>query len=277
MDALTVAALVLTASGPIRLASVGFSQIGLSGEQAAFYSEHFAVKLAEDPTFSVATTKDLGAIVGFERQKVLLGCSDATSSCMAELAGALGVDGVVTGQIARVGSSFQLSVKVLAADGSKLLFAHASELFSSEENLLEGVTRIATLAAAKLKERLRQPAVSPTLTIASEPSDGRPIWRLTPVAVGALALGVGAGLAADAAGKYGALKRSLDEGTPPADFPQQVASGRTEQTVAGVVGGVGLAAVVGGALWYFLGPTTPIVAAYGSGSGVGVSATWELR
>ena len=69
----------------------------------------------------VARGKDMVALLGVERQKQLLGCSDAASSCMAELAGALGADGLVTGQLARIGKSFQLNVKVLAADGSRTL------------------------------------------------------------------------------------------------------------------------------------------------------------
>jgi hypothetical protein len=203
VGALTIMALgLLTAGAPIKLAAVGFTQIGLSSEQAAFYSEHFAVKLAEDPTFSVATSKDLAALLGLERQKALLGCSDGASSCMAELAGALGVAGVVTGQVARVGQSFQLSVKVLAADGSKLLFVYASELVSSEEKLLGEVTRIARLAGVRLKEELGAAEATAGLRLTTESSGSPPLLRLSPAVAGLVALAVGVGLAADAGGRW---------------------------------------------------------------------------
>ncbi len=48
-------------------------------------------------------------MLSVERQKQLMGCSD--SSCMAEIAGALDVDGVVVGSLARLGESYLLSAQ----------------------------------------------------------------------------------------------------------------------------------------------------------------------
>jgi hypothetical protein len=63
----------------------------------------------------------MAAILGLERQKQLLGCTDASSSCMAELASALGVDAILAGELAKLGSTYQLDLKVLSAkDGARL-------------------------------------------------------------------------------------------------------------------------------------------------------------
>lgn len=256
----------------LKLAAVGFTPSGLTEERAAYFSEHFAVKLAGDPAFSVVTRKDLTTILGLERQRALLGCAETAGSCMAELAGALGADGVVTGQLAQVGNSFQLSVKVLAPDGSKALFVYASELLSSEESLLREVSKVAELAAVRLKRHFgRLDATS-----AEGVSVTRPLGRLVPSVLGAVALGVGAGLAADAGNRYGELTKALDEGRPAADFPQQVAAARSQQYLGLGVGAAGLAAGVAGVLWYFLGPTSPTVAVSVHSTGVGLGATWVL-
>ena len=262
---------VFLAAQPIKLAAVGFTQVGLSEAQAVYYAEHFSVKLAEDPAFLVTSSKDLAAIVGLERQKAMLGCTDTSSTCVAELAGALGVDGLVTGQIARVGQSFQLSVKVLAVDGSKPLFVHASQLVPTEERLLEEVTRIASLAAERLKERFLFRGEHPV-----EPASTRSLWRLAPTAAGVIAIAVGAALVIDSSGRFGALQKSLGEGTPPADFRAQVAAGNTQQNIGLAVGAIGAGASIAGILLFALAPAAPHVGAYVTPSGFGVNASWRL-
>ena len=64
----------------------------------------------------MTTAGDLKQLIGLERQKQLLGCAER--GCVAELAAALGVDGVLTGNVTR-SESWLVTVKVLhAADGS---------------------------------------------------------------------------------------------------------------------------------------------------------------
>lgn len=75
--------LVLCA-GQLKLATVGFTQVGLSDAQASFYSEHFSVQLSavDEQNVRVSTPRDMAAVLGVEKQKQLLGCSDEQSSCM---------------------------------------------------------------------------------------------------------------------------------------------------------------------------------------------------
>jgi hypothetical protein len=121
------------------------------------------------------------------------------------------------------------------------------------------------------------PAPVPTVKKVAPTSSGRPKAALIPIGLGVVGLGVGVGLAVDSAGKYTALKQSLDNRVPPADFTAQVAAGRTEQTIGLVVGSVGLAMAVGGGLWFLLGgSSSQSVSVYANGSGAGVAAMWEL-
>ncbi|MBI5545609.1 MAG: hypothetical protein HY901_17115 [Deltaproteobacteria bacterium] len=60
---------------------------------------------------------DLASIIGFERQKQLLGCAD--SGCLAELGGALGVEYLLSTEVAEVGGTWLLTAVLLdVAKGS---------------------------------------------------------------------------------------------------------------------------------------------------------------
>jgi hypothetical protein len=54
------------------------------------YELRFTSRLGRGQRVRVTTQRDVAQIIGLERQKQLLGCSDQDSSCNAELAGALG-------------------------------------------------------------------------------------------------------------------------------------------------------------------------------------------
>ncbi|MGC4117284.1 MAG: hypothetical protein QM765_22530 [Myxococcales bacterium] len=59
----------------------------------------------------VVAGSDLQALLGFEKQKALLGCSD--NSCLAEIGGALGVDYLLTSEVGEVGGRWLLSLALL--------------------------------------------------------------------------------------------------------------------------------------------------------------------
>jgi len=73
-----------------------------------------ASEVARRPSLTVIAGADLRALVGFERQKQLLGCTE--SSCIAELAGALGVAWLLSSEVSRVGSTWLLSLTLLDAN-----------------------------------------------------------------------------------------------------------------------------------------------------------------
>ena len=94
---------------PVTLASTGFNAVRIAPEVVASFSDTFALRLNETGKVKVMTSGDVAAVLGAERQRQLLGCSDAASSCMAELASALGADAIAIGDIAVItGSSYQV-------------------------------------------------------------------------------------------------------------------------------------------------------------------------
>lgn len=185
-------------SKPIRLASPGFTGVNVDEKVATFFSEHFAQKLSLQG-ISVMSPSEVSALVGLERQKQLMGCGEDSSSCLAELANALGADGVITGSIGKFGNTFQVNIKVLSAANASALSIISKKAYGEEE-LLTLLDDAAEVAAEDLRTKLGRtgegvvrrepetveaPAESNTVTPAPPPTQRRmnnlTFWALGPI------------------------------------------------------------------------------------------------
>jgi len=88
---------------------------GVDKEVAGALTEAITNELASRGFFTVVSSKDIRTLLGLERQKQLLGCSEG-SSCLAELAGAIGAKFVLSGSIAQLGDVFQLTLQTLDSE-----------------------------------------------------------------------------------------------------------------------------------------------------------------
>jgi hypothetical protein len=107
---------------------------GVQRETAQLLAEALAGELRRRPGVSVLTQADVAALLGVERTRQMLGCTD--SGCIAELGGALGADRVVHGSIGRVGGSLVVNLSALdprkgttAASVSERLRGAGEEVF----------------------------------------------------------------------------------------------------------------------------------------------------
>lgn len=138
-----------TASAPkervVKLAAPGFSAVNVDEKVANFFSDHFAQRLSLEG-LQVISASEIQTLIGFERSKALMGCSENSASCMAELGDALGVDGIITGSIGKFGGTFQANIKILASGNAKPLSIISRRAGSDEEmlNLLNEVAEVAT-------------------------------------------------------------------------------------------------------------------------------------
>jgi len=239
---------VVLCAAQLKLATVGFTQHGLTDAQASFFAEHFSVQLQRaGDDVRVTTPKDLETVLGVEKQKQLLGCADDSSSCMAEIAEALGAAGLVTGQIAKVGQRYQLNVKIMAPEGTKTLYLHSSELLPSEEALIAELNAVAADAVAKLR-----PATGGTVT-AAPAGKQRSKLKLIPGAVGVAALLAGGVGLAQAGAQYGALSDSSRWQTlEPTDAMQLREGGKLALGLGLTLAIAGAVLIVASALWYLL-------------------------
>jgi TolB-like protein len=112
--ALSLAAAPAAASSKPVLALMGLAAAGgVEAGVADSLSEAVAAEAARAGYFQVTSQKDMQTMLGLERQKQLMGCSDASSTCMTELAGALGARFVLTGSVTRLGDAYQLNLQTV--------------------------------------------------------------------------------------------------------------------------------------------------------------------
>jgi len=121
---LSLIAVLLTAQPDPSLVLPGLNAVNLAPGEGDLYSELLAQELTRQG-FKLQTARDVSAVLGLERQKQLLGCAE--SSCLAELASAIGADGLVLGDVGKLGQGYVVNVKVLLAKD-----ASAVALFSEQ-------------------------------------------------------------------------------------------------------------------------------------------------
>jgi TolB-like protein len=103
-----------------------------------------ATRLAQHPGVRVVGADQIRAVLGLEKQRKLLGCTD--ESCVTEAAGALGVRYVLNGRLDRFGSQSIVSV-VLVDSRSVQALARLREDAASEGDLPAAADRVADRAA----------------------------------------------------------------------------------------------------------------------------------
>jgi TolB-like protein len=113
----------------------------------------------------VVSKADIAAIVGFEKEKTLLGCSD-DSSCLAEIGGALGVDYMLTGQVGQIGSRFRISLILVDVKKGKVAGRAADYCDRNEDALANSAVArvreiVAIIQAAAGAERAKVAAARP--------------------------------------------------------------------------------------------------------------------
>lgn len=104
----------------------------------------FATELGNMPGIRVITRAELDSMLGFERLKDALGCSD--TSCLAEIGAALGTDRLVVGTLTRDGPFTSLSVQWVDPSHSQVL-ARAQETW---EGATQGLFDLVPVMALKL-------------------------------------------------------------------------------------------------------------------------------
>lgn len=229
----------------VKLASSSFQAVNVSPEIAAFCSQNFAEQLATRG-LSVITEREVSALLGLERQKQLLGCDADSSSCVAELANALGVDGMIFGDVVKLGTTYQLNIKIVrAANGERI--AGKTTRVSREEDLLDAMTDAANELAPAIRVAFGQAPANIEAVQTTRSTAGGPKLKLwVPVGVGVVLAGVGTAFLFQAKERHDQLtdhrRQAVEPGTE-----QQVADDLGRFQTLGFVGiGLGAAAIATG-------------------------------
>lgn len=222
MTLLTVPLVVLAAL-PKHVLVQELRGLDVPRDEVTWVNEKLIEALAQQQ-FQVVTGEQVASALGLERQRQLLGCAEG-SSCSAEIALALGVDGIVSGSVAKVDAGFDLSVKIFSAQSGALLAARS------------GVAVDRSAVSAKWSELVAAlDGLPPPATVASA-AYAPPLWLLV------------SGLVVAAAGAGGLVgARVVDASLPNAgsltELQSRAATGSLLQTLGFVGLGVGGAASV---------------------------------
>lgn len=272
---------LVVAAAPIQLASVGFTSVKVSRPLVASFEETFALRLSQGGTVRVTTPRDVITVLGIERQRQLMGCADDSSSCLAELAGALGSEGIVMGEVAQVGRVLQLTIKILSPGGRPLY--STLRRVKGEEAMLAELDAVALEAVAALTTVLR-----PVKVVEAPPVKAAEVVVTAPVPPPAapapvapwVVLGVG-GAFAVAGGVLQGLAvadfNRLSDHSAQVDSPTALRdAGKLKQLIGLSLLGAGGAAVIAGALWLALvpSPVAPTVWLSPDAAGLMVVGAW---
>lgn len=222
-----------TAETPVKLAAPQLSVLNLDARTATFYNEHVAEALSAQG-FRVTTAKEIEELVGLERRRQLVGC-DESSSCLSELANALGVDAIISGEIGKLGGKYQLLLKVNSAIDGRQLSSYSARV-SGEEAVLDEISKAARAMAPEIARafgRTLRPTVRERAATARD-------FAWLPAAAGALAAGGGGFCMYQASVRYQQLENP--------SAPMTLAEGDAVRRSGIAFQGAGLAALgVGGA------------------------------
>jgi len=177
----------LAAAAPVKLAAPGLSYVNVDEKVGDFMVDYLAQQLVAQG-IAVTTKTQVNALLGFERQKSLLGCSGQSASCLAELAGALGVDGLVTGSLARTAKgSYVINITVVAARDGRSVGAMSARAPDDDALLDVLATAARQLAPKVISELGPKPASAATHASSSttRPASGTAASAGNPVALAA--------------------------------------------------------------------------------------------
>jgi TolB-like protein len=185
--ALALIAAPALAAGKTRIAVTEIRSVqGVSAGTATILSDIVVSEVSENG-FDVVSQSDINAMIGFERQKQVLGCAE-DSSCLAEIGGALGVDYMLTGQVGQIGSRYRISLLVVDTKKAKVVARSAQFCDVNEDALaraaestvgqLLGAVRGGTIPLPPAPIASAAPkAVAPTSAEAAKPA---PSLAVTP-------------------------------------------------------------------------------------------------
>lgn len=274
---LALLAAVVVMGAPIRLGTPGLTVVGIEAQTAEVFSDHLAKQL-ELSGVLVTGKAEIAAVLGLERQRQLMGCAEDSASCLAELAGALGVDGLLTGTLGKLGTGYVVNLKIVDREARSL--AVASGRAADVDALLDyldatavDLSRQTYLSLGREPPPVRPPppmrvkAPAPAPVAGVEPKRRAGDWWPLPVAVGVAALLGGATcwtLAKVAERRVSLYDRGIQTD---GELEATLGEGRTLERVAWVFATVSLGLLGFGAVLGIAGPRRVMVAPVPGGGG----------
>ena len=138
---LSLLLLVLGSAAAPRIAVLDVkSRVGVSPELAEGITDDVVIEVRRRvPRATVVSAEEIRSMIGFEQQKSKLGCQE--TSCLAEIGGALGVDFLLTGSLARFGSTYLLSLQLVETRAAQVKRQASFQLQGKSDDALLAAVR----------------------------------------------------------------------------------------------------------------------------------------
>ncbi len=172
---------------PVALLEGAFAHSELDASQIKLWNDVLFTELSGFGV-RVRNSSDIASVLGLERQRELMGCSEASSGCGTEIAQALNADGLIVGSAGHTGNKVVLTVRVLSATGQ--LLATESLLTTGADQVVDSLHGLAERLAEKLRPTFGSRIRLPTPP-ATAPSAGTRRWWWVPALGVAVAAAVG--------------------------------------------------------------------------------------
>jgi TolB-like protein len=138
--ALLVPVAATAAQKKVRVAVMEFRPLGTEQAKADLLSEIALTRASMMRGFEVIGRSDIASMIGFEKQKAVVGCSD-DYGCLAEVGGALGVDLVMVGTLGRLGSLYRIDLKLVDTKKARVRGRIGVTVEEKEEKLVAAVEK----------------------------------------------------------------------------------------------------------------------------------------
>lgn len=154
------------------------AEMGVKEGAARVLTESIVDHLRSQRVFErVVTYREIETTLGLEQQKQLMNCTAV--SCIAEVTGALGVDYLLMGSVARLGDDFVISARILRAkDAEAVASDTVRQAASNDAILLDAAAQLSQHILAALNAEPAPAVPSPTADVtepAAQPSGGGPL------------------------------------------------------------------------------------------------------
>ncbi len=236
---------LIAGATPLKLAVPNFQAVGVEQALVDAWAERLVTLLGTEGDIKVISSRDIGAIVGFERQRELTGCTDGRSSCLVELAGALGVDAILSGTLARSEKNFTATLRALKTTDGSVVWS-ATERLRGEDQLQDWLDAQAEAFRHSLRASFGQAAATAVTgaaraSLTAESSGPSISWWWLPSVAGLVLGGASVGLLVASRGQAGALRSAQFESE---DAVRAAASaGRNLETAGYVLVGAAVVAI----------------------------------
>ena len=253
-----------TTTTPLKVAIMGLTAPGFNKATVENLYGILVAEIDSLPQYKVIARDEIEALLGLEQQKSLLGCDD--TSCLAEIAGALGVDKVIAGKVGKVGSTFVVNLTLIDHKTAAVENRVVRTVKGEEDELIEAIATIgrelvgaeggstavsdATSASAAADASAVADASAATEpVVATDKGGGMPMLPVVMLAAGGLGAVAGGALLGFSVVRYSdyqAATEPADAKTLQEEIPIWWISG-------GVITGIGAAALAAGAVLFAVG------------------------